>query len=539
MTIPSPTYPLRRLVKNYPALAAALFCVGSALAANETVTIDALGGAEVTPFFADSSGTAQNGYTVRIGVFVGSNQTTVQSLSYNQAWVANQVSVFGEDLTFTALGQAGTFDPAPNLTNSNDLFKGQQAWMVYSNDATISGSSSFGVMSSTDPDWIIPSAGPWSTTITTAEINVVGFGSTNGTAATSSVRLAAAPATNLYWDADHPGTGGTGTWSTTSTAWSSASGGVSGVGQYAWGTTSGANYYAGANLTAYFGGTDGTVTVSGTVEARNGLNFDPTSGNIYTLASGTINLAGSSAAANAITVASGDTAIIASALTGSNGLTKEGAGIVRLDAANTGLSGNITVNAGTLRANATNAVALSGTDRTIINTGGSLLISHNDAVSGNLTLDGGTIAVSGSGVSDAVGVLTLNSNSVIDLASDAGARSLSFADSSAASWTGTLSIWNWNGTNMYGTSYGSGDRQVFFGNSASGLGSAQLNQISFYSDSGSSFIGTAFIRSTGEIAAVPEPETYAAAALLLLALAFQAYRQRLTPAPKPALSQQA
>jgi hypothetical protein len=92
---------------------------------------------------------------------------------------------------------------------------------------------------------------------------------------------------------------------------------------------------------------------------------------------------------------------------------------------------------------------------------------------------------------------------------------------------------------MYGTSYGSGDRQVFFGNSASGLGSTQLNQISFYSDSGSSFIGTAFIRSTGEIAAVPEPETYAAAALLLLALAFQAYRQRLTPAPKPALSQQA
>jgi hypothetical protein len=79
---------------------------------------------------------------------------------------------------------------------------------------------------------------------------------------------------------------------------------------------------------------------------------------------------------------------------------------------------------------------------------------------------------------------------------------------------------------MYGTSYGSSDRQIFFGNSSSGLTQSQLNNISFYSDTGSSFIGTGFIRSTGEIAAVPEPETYATALLLLLGLGLYFRRQK-------------
>jgi hypothetical protein len=52
------------------------------------------------------------------------------------------------------------------------------------------------------------------------------------------------------------------------------------------------------------------------------------------------------------------------------------------------------------------------------------------------------------------------------------------------------------------------------------------NHISFYSDSGSSSIGTAFISSTGEIAAVPEPGVYATAALLLTAMGYQALLRR-------------
>jgi hypothetical protein len=85
---------------------------------------------------------------------------------------------------------------------------------------------------------------------------------------------------------------------------------------------------------------------------------------------------------------------------------------------------------------------------------------------------------------------------------------------------------------MYGTSYGDGDRQIFFGSSASGLTQAQLDKISFYSGSGTGFIGNAFIRSTGEIAAIPEPEVYATAILLLLGLGIHFYRRRqLAPAP--------
>ncbi|MFM8365313.1 MAG: hypothetical protein ACKOAS_09210, partial [Verrucomicrobiota bacterium] len=166
-----------------------------------------------------------------------------------------------------------------------------------------------------------------------------------------------------------------------------------------------------------------------------------------------------------------------------------------------------------------------------VNSGGSLLFSANNAVndSAAITLAGGTLAMGGSGISDTVGTLTLSTDSVIDLGNASGARSLYFAASDLISWTGTLSIWNWNGTNMYGTSYGSGDRQIFFGNSASGLNQTQLNSISFYSGSGTGFIGTGFIRSTGEIAAVPEPEVYATAVLLLLGLGLHFYRQNRRP----------
>ena len=105
-----------------------------------------------------------------------------------------------------------------------------------------------------------------------------------------------------------------------------------------------------------------------------------------------------------------------------------------------------------------------------------------------------------------------------------------FADSSAVSWTANaiLSIWNWNGTSQYGTSYGAGDRHIFFGNNASGLSSNQLAQISFYSDSGSSFIGSGWINSSGEIGAVPEPQAIVTAAALLLGMGFYYLRRRKT-----------
>ena len=504
------------------ALSAAL--VASAYAANETVTIDITAGGGITPFISNAAGTAQDGYTVRVGSFLSSNQSTIEALSYNKLWVGNQFTLFGSGTTETLLSQAGSFDPSPNLTNSSDALKGQQAWLVYSDAATLGSSTAYGVATSSSATWTIPNASPWVTFIDTNDITTVAYGTLTGTSGSDSLRTAAAPTTNLYWDSNAAaGRGGSGTWSSlvADTEWTTNSSGLAADGTFAWGSTSGSDYYAGAGLTANFGGDAGTVTVSGTVDALSGLTFETTG---YTLTSGTINLAGATAADNTVTVATGTTTIN-SVLSGSTGLTKDGSGTVELSAANT-FTGNTTVSAGTLEANAAGALGNS----TVINVnGGSFLVSASNSVndSAAVNLNGGTLAIDGT-TNETVGALTLSANSVIDLRSFSG--NLSFANSSAALWTveTTLSIWNWNGTNQYGTSYGAGNRHIFFGNNASGLSTNQLAQISFYRDSGMSLIGNAWLASTGEIGVVPEPQAIVTGAILLIGMGIFLVRRKFS-----------
>jgi autotransporter-associated beta strand protein len=487
------------------------------------VTIDITAGGGITPFISNAAGTAQDGYTVRVGSFLSADQSAIEALSYNKLWVGNQFTLFGSGTTETLLSQAGSFDPSPNLTNSSDALKGQQAWLVYSDAATLGSSTAYGVATSSSATWTIPNASPWVTFIDTNDITTVAYGTLTGTSGSDSLRTAAAPTTNLYWDSNGAaGRGGSGTWSSlvADTEWTTNSSGLDADGTFAWGSTSGSDYYAGAGLTANFGGDAGTVTVSGTVDALSGLTFETTG---YTLTSGTINLAGATAADN--TISSTGTTTINSVLSGSTGLTKAGNGTVALSAANT-FTGNTTVSAGTLEANAAGALGNS----TVINVnGGSFLVSASNSVndSAAVNLNGGTLAIDGT-TNETVGALTLSANSVIDLRSFSG--NLSFANSSAALWTveTTLSIWNWNGTNQYGTSYGAGDRHIFFGNNASGLSSNQLAQISFYSDSGSSFIGNAWLASTGEIGVVPEPQAIVTAAILLLGMSGYLIRLKIS-----------
>jgi autotransporter-associated beta strand protein len=199
-------------------------------------------------------------------------------------------------------------------------------------------------------------------------------------------------------------------------------------------------------------------------------------------------------------------------------LTKNGIGTQILSGANT-YTGATTINAGTLQAAATGAIA--NTSQVVLNNGGSFLVTAANAVndSAAINLNGGKFAVSGA-FDETVGALTLSANSTIDLAGFAG--TLRFGG--VGSWaSGTnLAIWNWNGINEYGTSVGDGlnNRHVVFTNNA-GLGS-YLDRISFYSDNGTSFAGNAFeLGFSGggtEIIAVPEPESYATACILLLAI---------------------
>ena len=141
------------------------------------------------------------------------------------------------------------------------------------------------------------------------------------------------------------------------------------------------------------------------------------------------------------------------------------------------------------------------------------------------------MAVSGN-FSETVGALTLSANSTIDFAGFVG--TLRFC--SLGSWaTGAnLAIWNWNGTPKYNENsspFSGGTRHVVFA-SNSGL-NQYLDRISFYSGSGSGFVGNAFEDSfsqsgfTGtEIIAVPETETYFYAAALLAGIVIQYLRRR-------------
>ena len=132
-----------------------------------------------------------------------------------------------------------------------------------------------------------------------------------------------------------------------------------------------------------------------------------------------------------------------------------------------------------------------------------------------MTLNGGTFntaglsehELSGVTVTPGIGALTLSSNSIIDLG--AGASILAFANSSAQTWSGTLSIYNWSGNPLVGK----GTDQLYFGTDSTGLTATQLTQIAFYSDSGTNFLGSAGFMSglDGEIG--PVPATWFGAAL--------------------------
>jgi hypothetical protein len=73
----------------------------------------------------------------------------------------------------------------------------------------------------------------------------------------------------------------------------------------------------------------------------------------------------------------------------------------------------------------------------------------------------------------------------------------------------SLSIWNWDFSDT---------NHIYFGTDSKGLSEVQLQQISFYSDFGNSFIGNAFIFHNGEITTVPEAQTIVVTIILLLGL---------------------
>ena len=224
---------------------------------------------------------------------------------------------------------------------------------------------------------------------------------------------------SLYWDGGMTGgnNGGNGTWSLSATTnW------YNNTADQAW-----ADY-----SDAYFAGTAGTVTVSGTVNV-NSLNF--TTGG-YTLGGGTINM---SSTGGAVSIGSGLTETINSAMTGAGttSMTLAGGGTLVLGSTSNSFGGTLALNSGTL------SISASG------NLGNGLL-----------SFNGGTLMVTGAN--------TFSLSSSQTVAVSAGGGTFNLANSSTVTIPGNLS----GSGALLVTSTGAGTGTLSLGGSNSGYNGA-------------------------------------------------------------------
>lgn len=250
---------------------------------------------------------------------------------------------------------------------------------------------------------------PARNTTNVAPLNQIALGGNAATqtywASGTNELLVGAAGSYTWWDAtagNNQLDGGTGTWNTTNSNWSTSTGSFNGP-------------WAGSTNTASFGGTAGTVTVDTTsgVPSIGGLSFS-TAG--YTLTGGSLAL---SQPATVTTPGSGTTTTVNTPLSGSSyGLSLTGGGTLVLGGANT-YGGGTTISAGTLVVNGSTAAASTVTVNANTTLGGSGSASGSVNVSG--TLSPGASATTGTAGTLSTGALTFTGGNSATLAMDLGA----------------------------------------------------------------------------------------------------------------------
>ena len=258
----------------------------------------------------------------------------------------------------------------------------------------------------------------------------------------------------------------------------------------------------------------GTTDVQGGTLLLSGTGALPSTTALSLLNAGSsFDLAAMAAAGHSLGSLSGD--VGTNIFLGSKSLTVGG------NDTSTVFSGSLIGTGGRLIKEGTGTLTLSG-DNTYTGgtniTGGTLLLGNNNVLPNTapMTLSGGT-KLATAGYSDATGQLTVAGNAVIDLG--AGASTLTFA-SAASAWTGILSIWNYSGGIWNANST---DKLNFLASNG-----ANLTTVQFYSDNGTTPIGTGssfYSGSSGQLVPVPEPGAVLAA-LLMLGLASHRERRR-------------
>ncbi len=281
-----------------------------------------------------------------------------------------------------------------------------------------------------------------------------------------------------YWDTNgvNAGVGGSGTWSSGDTKFSSSTGGTDPAGR--------------ASIDpVIFAGTAGTVTVNGAVQAQGGITF-ATDG--YTLASGTIGLG----ATNSITTNTGVNATIGSSLTGTSGMTKLGTGNLTLTGASS-YTGGTTISGGTLTLGnggailgnvANNSVFsfdrsdtftfagdISGSGNLVQTGSGTSILSGSNTYAGTTTIAGGTLQVGNGGTSGTLGTGAVTNNSALSFnRSDSMTVANSIGGSGSVSQigSGTTIL---TGSNSYGaTTVVAGTLQIGDGGTSGTLGAGAV-----------------------------------------------------------------